>query len=676
MMRGKARATVGVDYLVAAARADAPAAERLEWLEQAAAWIRARGRGGEVEGGAASPSVRLRFLVQVLERNPERRAEVARMLRVTLRELNAVPLLCETGLPRANAFFQELGGRIAAKFLPAPPASPDLATLFLRAFPDESDADWIAALPVPLLEALGALLRDGAEGAEADPWSALQRDAEDALVVLASQAQAIGLSARVRRRVATGRPLDSPFAGMVASVREFVEAPPGSPESSEALAVLASRIARCRRALADVHGHLESYGVSIDLVFQLERARIALARMEALTALRSGRAADPQAAARFAARLVRANAAQDSVGALFAGNGKLLARRIVDSARKTGEHYITHDAAEYRAMLWSAAIGGAVTGLTVLVKLAATGDGLPPFVQGVTASLNYSVSFVAIHLLHGTLATKQPAMTAAALAAKLGAGHARRRLRGFVDEVADLVRSQVAAIAGNLLLVAPVALALQAALLLAGGAHLPDPEHALHYVEALGVLGPTPVYAAFTGVLLWLSAVIAGWFENWATYRRLPEAIAHAPRLVAWLGPERAARFAGVIDGNVAALGGNVALGFMLGMTPEVAGFFGLPLDVRHVTLSTGQLALAAYAYGAEILWQPAFWLAGTGIVAIGAMNLTVSFGLALFVAVRATGVGAVSRRRLRRVLLARLVASPRDFLLPPRQAPAARPPR
>ena len=33
-------------------------------------------------------------------------------------------------------------------------------------------------------------------------------------------------------------------------------------------------------------------------------------------------------------------------------------------------------------------------------------------------------------------------------------------------------------------------------------------------------------FAAFTGVLLWLSSIGAGWLENWAVYRRLPEAIA------------------------------------------------------------------------------------------------------------------------------------------------------
>jgi site-specific recombinase len=401
-------------------------------------------------------------------------------------------------------------------------------------------------------------------------------------------------------------------------------------------------------------------------VYQLERAQLSLQRMEGLIALHGRAEPDRRATALFVAALIRANDAHRSVRALLRENLKLMTRRIVESARRTGDHYITRDGTEYRAMLVSAAIGGVVTGLTVLVKIAVVGRGLPPFLDGLVASINYALTFVLIHLLHGTLATKQPAMTAAAMAHQLNAPRVRGRLRGFVDEVANLVRSQVAAITGNLLLVVPEALALQALLLQAGFGHLPDPGHAKDYLESLSLWSAAPFYAAFTGVLLWLSAVIAGWFENWATYRRLPESFARSPRVVALLGPERAARAAQLIEDNVVALGGNVSLGVLLGMEPVIAAFFGLPLEVRHVTLSTGQLALASWSYGAGVFSLPAFWWAVFGIGAIGFFNLTVSFGLALIVAIRSTGRGAVSRRRLLRAVFARVRAAPRDFLLPP----------
>jgi site-specific recombinase len=70
----------------------------------------------------------------------------------------------------------------------------------------------------------------------------------------------------------------------------------------------------------------------------------------------------------------------------------------------------------------------------------------------------YSASFVLIQFLHWTLATKQPAMTAPAMAAKLKDLNRSDAVEDFVDEVAHLVRSQVAAVVGNVGMVVPCVL--------------------------------------------------------------------------------------------------------------------------------------------------------------------------------------------------------------------------
>jgi site-specific recombinase len=223
---------------------------------------------------------------------------------------------------------------------------------------------------------------------------------------------------------------------------------------------------------------------------------------------------------------------------------------------------------------------------------------------------------------------------------------------------------------GNLAIVIPAVLVVGVVWTLAGGATVPGAAKAQATIESLSIIGATPVYAAFTGVLLWISAVLSGWVENWATFRRLPEAIARHPRLVYAFGADRMRRTADWFEQNVAGLGGNISLGILLGMVPVVAAFFGLPLDVRHVTLSTGTLALAVYALGYATLLSGNFWFAVAGIAVIGALNLGVSFALALWVAIRSTGARDLSRRRVFRAVIARFFASPRDFLLPPRGNP------
>ncbi|MGV2482194.1 UNVERIFIED_CONTAM: site-specific recombinase, partial [Salmonella enterica subsp. enterica serovar Weltevreden] len=59
------------------------------------------------------------------------------------------------------------------------------------------------------------------------------------------------------------------------------------------------------------------------------------------------------------------------------------------------------------------------------------------------------------------------------------------------------------------------------------------------------------------------------------------------------------------------------------------------------------------------------------GVLAIGIVNLTVSFGLALYVALRAQRVAFADTRRLLGKLLRRFLRGPQDFFWPPRDRPA-----
>ena len=92
----------------------------------------------------------------------------------------------------------------------------------------------------------------------------------------------------------------------------------------------------------------------------------------------------------------------------------LLARQTAIRHAETGEHYIAADRAGWFDMLRRAAGGGAVIAGTTLLKFAIGTLGLTTLWAGVGAGLNYAASFVLIMLLHWTVATKQPAMTAPA----------------------------------------------------------------------------------------------------------------------------------------------------------------------------------------------------------------------------------------------------------------------
>lgn len=441
----------------------------------------------------------------------------------------------------------------------------------------------------------------------------------------------------------------------------------------------------CQQAALSVTAHLEDYGVSVDLVFQVDQLIRRARRLdELLTCVLSPHPA--RDLAQMFAGLVRVSQESRSVRGLLASHYSLLARKVAERSAERGEHYITRDRDEWHRMLGAAAGGGAVLSVTTLLKFALAGLGLSAFWSGLAVGLNYAASFVLIQLMHFTVATKQPAMTAPAMAHKLSgvsaslveasrgvAPDAAQRaaddaeLRGFVDEVAHLIRSQLAGILGNLALVVPGVLVAQLLWRLTFGTPLVGDAAAAHTVESLGRFGPTVLYAAFTGVLLFASSLIAGWVENWFVWHRLDSALAWNPRVVARVGPARAQRWAAWWRRNVSALASNASLGLMLGLVPPVAAFFGLPLDVRHVTLSTGQLAAALGAEGPALLATAAFWWCAAGIAATGALNLAVSFALAFKVALRSRGIRTAGRGRIYAAIRRRMWREPGTFFMPPR---------
>jgi site-specific recombinase len=220
----------------------------------------------------------------------------------------------------------------------------------------------------------------------------------------------------------------------------------------------------------------------------------------------------------------------------------LLALRITESASRTGEHYITTDWAGYRALLFSAMGAGFIIAFMALGKLYVIRQGLPPGDVGLANSLNYGLGFVLIALEHFTIATKQPAMTAAKIAEVINARAGELREDGpLVSLIVDTLRSQLAAILGNVLLAVGTASALAWALTGYFGHPPLDPAEAEYLLGQVNALGPLNlVYAAIAGFWLFLAGILAGYFDNLSTYARLRERLARLPWLKALLGPDRA----------------------------------------------------------------------------------------------------------------------------------------
>src|ERR1700729_3590194 len=608
---------------------------------------------------------RQRVWISILENSPEVRERYRAGIAAILKETNGIALFAQSGLPTDRGLFTEVSDRFFGHTLPAPREDIDLSKLFLRLFPSEKEVDRFFSLPSELLDQIALLT---SPPYDSDAWHPVVESMLGAFCLLGARVQGLGLSENLRVRSEQLPVQHLPFYRLPRAADSLVLALRTRDGIPEAVKTWHSTLGDCHRELRTIVSHLDSSGVNLDVVYALDVIHRSLIRMEAIVAVLIA----PVGPQRYAAgksllrEVVRGRLADRSLRSLARNSFRLLARKIVEWAGKTGEHYITNNRAEYLQMWRSALGGGLLTVGTAAIKLIATHGHLPLFVEGFLVGLDYAVSFVLMQNYHLALATKQPSMTGAALARIIQDCRGAARNDELFKYVSRIFRSQLAAALGNIGAVCAGSLVL---MLLwhhfIGHSFLSD-ETSWHAVESLNPLhSGTVFYATLTGIILWLSSIAGGWIENWAVYHRLPEAIAQH-RLGEKLEPETLARISNSFSRNIAGWGGSVVLGFMLGMTPVLGKFFGLPLDVRHVTLSTGMFALGAASLGLAAVGSGALLMATFGIACTFVLNLTTSFYLALRLALRAQDVSGRDHRHLVRALWLHFLQSPRDFFIPP----------
>ena len=637
------RALAMLRVLIARCRPDATTSEHLLAIEQLARFV--------VAGKHGTPAERLELLVLAVERVPAAHARIEACLSAVLAATSAERLFAVVGLPNDRGLFAETADRLADRMLPAPPDEGNLAELAARIIRTADDHAWLTADVDELIGRLGT--------AFGDVWAPLRRAAADAVGLIAIRVAALG-TGDVLRGHRLGRDVqDSRFYAI----------------GRGAIPAMSPLVDNCRVELDRIRVELEDVGVSVQVVYTLDAIARALDRIDYLLPLATGTGARPAEIRQLLASLARGVIGERSFGQLMSDNLRLLARKVIERAGRTGEHYVASSRREYWSMLRSAAGGGVITAATAVTKFLIKWHHLPLFIDGVASSMAYAASFLLIQFLGFTLATKQPSMTAAALAGTIRDGSGPDRLDELLALIARIARSQFAAAVGNVGTVIVVMLLFDYGWKQMFGHTFLDAGTAKGTIASFHPLrsGTIP-FAALTGVLLWMSSLVAGWFENWLVYRRIPEGIEHH-RLGKRFGRARMAKIARGLERHAAGVGGSVSLGFLLGMTSSFAKFVGLPIDVRHVTLSSGALTLAISATGPEQLgWGPIIW-AWAGIAIIGLLNFGVSFALALVVAMRARDVPADQRRGLPWAVLRRFVSRPLSFFFPPRDPPASRPP-
>ena len=598
----------------------------------------------------------------------------------TLRIINRykqTSLFSDTGILSLDGFWNQLNQRIGAHILPVIPDHQQLQELFRNVFYQPTDKYWLDYFDEDDWQRLFSVLNQG--HSNQPEKTRIKDQLIKALTILSYRISGIGLHPEFINAQPELMEYESPFLVQNREINEFIQEYKKRyntvtlvdsitpPDASQALVMLE----QCHDVVAKIRRSTKRIGVSVSLTYMLALLEQCLERVEIL--LNMVMDEDDlryQSIGLFIADITEAIYSERSVRALLATNSELLALQVTENASKTGEHYVSTDKKGFLAMYKSAAGAGAIIATMATLKILMTRLSMAPLMQAFSYSMNYSLGFMLIHVLHFTVATKQPAMTAAALAATVQQrkGSKMAQIAELAALIVNIIRTQFVAILGNISIAIPVAALIT--LMWDVALHEPLMNHAkatktLHDLNPFTSLAIP--HAAIAGVCLFLSGLLAGYFDNMAVYRKVgPRLKAHI-RLSQLMGQERLYRFADYIERNLGALAGNFMFGIMLGSMGTIGFILGLPLDIRHIAFAS-----ANFIQGLININGPDIGLivvSFLGVLLIGLTNLFVSFSLTIIVALRARRVRFEQWKPLAKLVMTHFLTRPSDFFWPPKQS-------
>jgi site-specific recombinase len=579
--------------------------------------------------------------------------------------------LMESGIPLARGFWQEFFGRLRHKLLPPLRNENDFLYVLNRIFFHRLDYKWVEDIDradwVAFFESIGLSL----DMEQKNILSQLLYS----LKALSFQVAQLGLE----REVLDYMPLESkdenPFVQQSYYIHEMEEelitsSRPGS------LQIVAGRtsdsLGRCKEILEYIRDNHTQRGASLHQTYilillanRLERMSILVDLLDRNHHFDTGKFVD------FFRMIIRNENRKNSIQEFMSKTMGYLAYQIAEHKGEKGGKYITSTWGEYRTMLFSAMGGGGWICLVVLIKNLLIKMPMAIFWRGFAFSINYSVGFILIEETHTTLATKQPAFTASAVAGSLDTRRNTRlpNLYRLAVTVAKVSRSQFASFLGNLVIVFPGVYFLAwlydkafGAPLLAGNAAMQTLMDQ-HPWKSLSLL-----YACNTGVFLFISGIIAGYVQNKIQYGRIAERLQNHPLLRVSMSNTRLKKMSLYVKKHAGGLAGNIALGFFLGMAGFVSEIFGIHFDIRHITISAGNTALALYGLGFDGVSHRELAIVVIGVMGIGFLNFLVSFSLAFAVAVRSRGVHLRDYPEFLGILGRYFISHPLDFIRPRRR--------
>jgi site-specific recombinase len=623
--------------------------------------------------------VDLSELINLLQENQNYRNGLMVCINAHLENKKFNKILSDAGILQDANFFFEVRKRIFAKLIPEQPEKDTLQFILNQLFFVNTDPIWIKKIPQEQILELFSLLKFRSIYGLTDEKSSFN-ELIFAMEVITYRICGSAMETDVIQMVPEYENLESPFIAFQRELllmnEKLIESPENSIDEEDLgykqLVILHKQ---CVAYIETAFKNSNKFGISLHVNQSLLRIRQQLQRLKSLLPLliRGNEEDAKRNTISLSYKLIKYNCDKNNIQKLVNESTQLLSYEITQHTANTGEHYITNSSKEYYKMLFSAAGGGFIVGILCIIKLLLGKVEASGFGHVFLYSMNYSIGFIIIYILGFTLATKQPAMTASALVRALQEGFKQKtqdkkdyKYKEFAIFFARVFRSQFIAFVGNVIVAFPVSLL---------GIWLID--QIFHYniaqekwptlLQDLNPIYSAAIFhAAIAGVFLFLSGIIAGSIANRDKHNHIYYRIQEHPLLKLSLGKKWTKKLASLYEKKWAGIISNFWFGVFMGSTAFIGIFFGLNIDVRHITFASGNFALAIY--GADFYvdqWMLIWSVIGIGL--IGLVNFMVSFSLSLGLAFRSRNIPLLELRQVARAIFRYFLSKPSHFFFPPK---------
>lgn len=617
--------------------------------------------------------VSIRELIDFLSQNPRKLHEFKAYISSVFQGKKFKTIFTDAGILNNTHFLQEIKKRTIAKFLPFQPEKDTLEFVLNQLFYHRKDYKWLSKISTEELNTLFDLLQF--DSIYDSPSSELiVHELLQSMRLMMQRMSGRALETDVIKMIPEYENYESPFEALekeFEALEEKINTQKITHISTDDLDYkqLSIVLNQCDQYVSTAYRNSAKYGISINVNQSLLRIRQQINRLHSIIPFLAvdSESDKRQKSVSFFLKLVKYNCMKNNVRKLINESTQLISYEITQHTAKTGEHYITSNSKEYFHMLYSAIGGGVIVGVLCIFKLLLSKVETSDLGHALLYSLNYALGFIAIYLLGFTLATKQPAMTAAALIQSIEKNQTQEKelkYSAFASLFARLFRSQFIAFVGNVVFAFPVALLLIYLIDLIFQLNIASTkwEHLLYDLSPIH--SPAIFHAAIAGVFLFLSGIISGSVSNSNKHNQLYYRIKENPTLKMSLGKQKTQRVARWFEQKWAGVSSNLWFGFFMGSTASIGIFIGLNLDIRHITFASGNLALGLYGADFNISNSLLFWgIFGIGI--IGFINFIVSFLLSLTLAFRSRNIPASDLRFLFKAVWRYFKAHPLLFFFP-----------